>query len=79
MTGNIWEKIPKGYEKDAFFERILSAKYCTYDKFIDGTLSIEDVFAMHSKLDLRDYRELMANRRMQQESQKKANKKNDRR
>ncbi len=71
MTGNIWEKIPEGYEKDAFFERVLSAKYCTYDKLIDGSLSIEDVFSMHSKLDLRDYRELMAHRRAQAEVKQK--------
>ncbi len=68
MKGVEWDTIPEGFEGDAFFERVLSAQYCTYDKLADGTLSIQDVFDMHSKLDLRDYMSIKARERAQKEA-----------
>lgn len=60
MSGQVWEKIPEGWEGTAFLERVLSAGYCRIDKILDGTVSIADVFAMHEILDYRDFRELKA-------------------
>lgn len=48
-------KTPNGWSKIAFFGRLINAGHCTFDKLVDGTITLEHVFEMHRMLDLQDY------------------------
>ena len=48
--------------------RVMKSGFCTYRELSDGTLTMEDVWAMNDFLDLSDYVEASLNEKMKRDA-----------